>query len=75
MNLPTEILINTEIREKATPPRHSTTNKSGISENKVSRTNFPFLVLSARLPVEQILKEKGTISVQNMARAVAVARA
>jgi len=33
------------------------------------------VLLSARLTTERILKEKGTISVQNMANAVAVARA
>ena len=38
-------------------------------------TGLPIVLLSARLTTERILKEKGTISVQNMANAVAAARA
>ena len=36
-------------------------------------TGFPIVLLSARLTVERILLEKGTISVQNMVNAVAAA--
>jgi phytoene desaturase len=38
-------------------------------------TGLPIVLLSARLTTERILKEKGTISVQNMVKAVASARA
>ncbi|MDX1378727.1 MAG: phytoene desaturase family protein, partial [Anaerolineales bacterium] len=38
-------------------------------------TGLPIVLLSAKLTTERILKEKGTISVQNMAKAVATARA
>jgi phytoene desaturase len=37
-------------------------------------TGLPIVLLSARLTTERILKETGTISVQNMANAVAAAR-
>jgi phytoene desaturase len=38
-------------------------------------TGLPIVLLSAKLTTERILKEKGTISVQNMVNAVASARA
>jgi phytoene desaturase len=38
-------------------------------------TGLPIVLLSARLTTERILKETGTISVQNMAKALAEARA
>jgi phytoene desaturase len=38
-------------------------------------TGLPIVLLSARLTTERILKEKGTISVQNMVNAIADARA
>ena len=76
MNLQTEILINNRIRGEATNLRNTHTgNESGTSEKKKTLIPFPTLTLYARLTNEQILKEKGTISVQNMTKAVTVARA
>jgi hypothetical protein len=74
MNLPTEILIDTEISENATATRH-TNNARVASDKEALRTELPIAILLTNLTTEQILKEKGTISVQNMAKAVAAARA
>jgi len=73
MNVPTEILIDTEPGENATSSRLAN-NNCGASKKK-ALIAFPVLIPSPRQAPEHILKEKGTISVQNMVRAVQAARA
>ena len=73
MNLPTEILIAAEPSENAT--KTNANNESGAIGKEAFGTELPIIILPIRLTTEKILKEKGTISVQNMAKAVAAARA
>ena len=73
METQTQVLIDTEAVEN---------NNNMFLKNSKSTTNkikthitAPIVILSTELTNNQILKEKGTISVQNMAKAVAAAYA
>lgn len=76
MNLPIKILQNTRVRENSTNAAHMQANNEGeASEKKKLPVPFPVSILSTKWTNDRILKNKGTISVQNMAKAVAAARA
>ncbi|HSG44562.1 MAG TPA: hypothetical protein VLA72_15545 [Anaerolineales bacterium] len=73
MEMQTQILIDTEAVENNNNI-FLEYSKGATNKMKTHITN-PIVILSTELTNNQILKEKGTISVQNMAKAVAAAYA